>query len=508
MKKAVIFTRVSSLKQDFDRQISDLKPLTKKDGYKENEIAYITHKESATKNNIQNRKSIAELKDLIDNNPIECVYITEISRLARRNDVLYNILSLLEEKKICLVVQNPTEIRTFKNGKPNPEAMLIINFMSYLAIQESEIKIERVKSGVRQKQAEGKITASKVKFGYDRDKNNKPAINEQQAEAVRDIYSMYLNGNTVGQIWQKYDGTGLFPMLTKVTGRSRMIKILKDKTYIGDNAIIKYPAIVDNQLFESVQQRLKDKTTRTREDTKVIYFCKNLIKYGDRAMTPELGKKAYTYDDRINGKRYSINVNVIDSLAKNEACNALASMNQKDAKARKKNASERLKMVEMKLSQIGTTLEELEAEKDRLNYQFQKGRLSEDKYEFSYTKVEEEIAHVYNEKEELTNTQLQLKNILSKKNFSHMEGVKNYYSLLNITDPIQCQSLVRESVREIQVSQLEKGRYKIEFNFIDESLNTPSWFEYTVRGWKIQLYKHYGDDLDVEDYTNCWEKRI
>ena len=79
---------------------------------------------------------------------------------------------------------------------------------------------------------------------------------------------------------------------------------------------------------------------------------------------------------------------------------------------------------------------------------------------------------------------------------------------MNITDPIQCQSLVRESVREIQVSQLEKGRYKIEFNFIDESLNRPTWFEYTVRGWKIQLYKHYGDDLEVEDYTNCWEKRI
>lgn len=63
----------------------------------------------------------------------------------------------------------------------------------------------------------------------------------------------------------------------------------------------------------------------------------------------------------------------------------------------------------MKLSQIGTTLEELESEKDRLNYQFQKGRLTEDKYEFSYTKVEGEIAHVYNEKVDIKeNAQLSI----------------------------------------------------------------------------------------------------
>lgn len=506
MKKAIIFSRVSSLKQDFDRQISDLKPLVIKDGYKDSEIAYITHKESATKNNIYNRKSISELKDLIDNNPIECVYVTEISRLARRNDVLYNVLALLEERKICLVVQNPTIIRTIQNGKPSAEAMLIINFMSYLAVQEAQIKIERVKSGVKQKQAQGKITASKVKFGYIRGKDNRPVVDEQQAEAVRDIFDMYLNGNTVGQIWQKYNGTGLLPMLSKVTGRSRIIKILKDVTYIGENSIIKYPAIVDRELFQSVQNRLKEKTTRLREDTKVVYFCKNLIKFNGRTLTPELAKKAYTFDDRENGKRYSINVNVIDSLAKNNACNALASMNQKDVKARKKNATERLKMVNLKLSQIGSTLDSLEKEKDRLNYQYQKGRLSEERYDYAYTKTEEEISHVLKEKEELDNTLLQLKNILSKKDMEHMGGIVDYYSLMNITDPVQCQSLVRQAIKEIQLSQIEKGKYRIEFVYVDEALNTPTWYEYIVRGAKIMLYCHYEDN--VEDWSNTWEKRL
>lgn len=47
--KAVIFARVSSIQQEYDRQISDLMPVVKADGYKGDEIYIIKYKESATK---------------------------------------------------------------------------------------------------------------------------------------------------------------------------------------------------------------------------------------------------------------------------------------------------------------------------------------------------------------------------------------------------------------------------------------------------------------------------
>ena len=87
MYKAILFCRVSSDKQTLDRQITDLTPVANRDGYTDSDIKVIQHKESATKNDIYNRKSIRELTELIESNPIECVYVTEISRLARRNDV-------------------------------------------------------------------------------------------------------------------------------------------------------------------------------------------------------------------------------------------------------------------------------------------------------------------------------------------------------------------------------------------------------------------------------------
>ena len=75
--KAVIFARVSSVQQEYDRQISDLMPIVMADGYKDDEIYIIKYKESATKNDFEQRQSVQELITLIDSNPIEIVYKIE-----------------------------------------------------------------------------------------------------------------------------------------------------------------------------------------------------------------------------------------------------------------------------------------------------------------------------------------------------------------------------------------------------------------------------------------------
>lgn len=508
--KAVIFTRVSSKQQDTQRQIEDLKPLVLADGYKDGEISTIQYKESATKNDISKRKSIAELQDLINNNNIECVYVTEISRLARRNDVLYEVLALLEKQNICLVVQHPMLIRTIENGKSNPIANVIISFMSYLAVSESEIKLERQKSGLRQKTEEGKICTSKVKFGYERTKENFAEINEQQARVVRDIFNMYLNGSTIGQIWQKYDRTCFFPTgknkNPKQSGESRMIKILKDTTYIGHNPKFKYPRIVSDDLFQKVQDRLASRVMH-KEVTKEVYFCKNLVHIQGRAMTPQLAKVAYTFDDRENGKRYSININVLDSLAKNNACEALATMNDNNIRQRRENASESLKKLKMKLSNIDSVIKEKEEEKNKLNDMYQRGRLTSIDYDFKYEKVEGEIAFVLKEKEEMQDTQLHLKQFLesSKDKFG---GVSRYYSLLDVEDPVECQKFVREAIKDIQVTFVENNHYDIKFIYNDVTLNNDAHYIYKVRGWKINLYELSNNDTCLDDFTGCWENRI
>lgn len=48
--KAIMFVRVSSNAQDFERQKTALLPLIKSDGYADNEIAILEHKERGQMN--------------------------------------------------------------------------------------------------------------------------------------------------------------------------------------------------------------------------------------------------------------------------------------------------------------------------------------------------------------------------------------------------------------------------------------------------------------------------
>ena len=160
--KAIMFVRVSSNAQDFERQKTALLPLIKSDGYADNEIAIVEHKESATKNDFNSRQSLQELQNYINTCNIQNVYVHEISRLARRSDVMYKVMALLEEHKICLVCATPTLLRTIENGVPNPVAHMMFAFLSQVAQSEMEQKNIRTATGRAQKLKEGKIGRAHV----------------------------------------------------------------------------------------------------------------------------------------------------------------------------------------------------------------------------------------------------------------------------------------------------------------------------------------------------------
>lgn len=500
--KAICFCRVSSDKQSYDRQKSDLIPMMKSDGYKDDEISIINHKESATKNNVQNRKSISELKELIANNPIESVYICEISRLARRNDVLYSVLALLEEKKICLIVKSPMEIRTIVNGEPNPIAHVIIAFMSHLAVSESIIKVERQKSGYNQKVKDGKVVSSKVKFGYKR-VNGYAQIDHQCAKIVNEIYELYLNDMSVTSIWDYYKHSGVFPNIPNKSGWSKITYILRDKTYIGENEYFNYPKLIDIDLFNAVQVKM-DNNKLVKSNLMNVYYCQGLVKIDGHTMTPNASQCTYTYRDCNTLKTCGISINVIDSLALNLACVALSSMMQTTNQQRRENAAERLEMAKNKALGIVGSIKDNEKEQDRLNYVFTKGKMSEDKYLFEMERLEGELNHLLKEQEELNVLCNQLENVITKTSDS-MQQSKDYNALMSVDDDNERKRMVRDAIDSINLTKIEKG-YEIRFDYKDKSLNDDVYYLYKQSGPKINLYAVY-DDV-YEDYTGCWENRV
>ena len=503
--KAIIFARVSSVQQDYDRQISDLLPVVKEDGYKKNEIYIIKHKESATKNNFEQRQSVQELIDLIEHNPIEIVYTSEVSRLARRSDVTYGILKVVTEKNICIYIQKPQPIRSINiDGTPNPTFTIMFAFLQSMAEQESVIKLERLKSGIKQKRIEGRITG-KIKFGYDRTEDNKPTPNPIQAKAIRDIFDMYLTNHTIGEIWRKYQDTGLLGELSRSSGEGRIKKILHDPAYIGEHPIFQYQPIVSKEIWNATQERFKSRGKK-KMVTKVIYLCQGIIRCKGRAMTPRYDKKQYELVDKNIGKKYCVNVNVLDSLAKEASCGVSSVLDGKAIRQRLKSLSESLKMANLRVSKCDSTLKSLDRQRERVNDMYQKDKIDEYEWNKRLQGIDEESDRCQTIKKEQVNNIASFssaKEQLAKKLANNNRRLEDK-PYMDITDPIEERELVRKCIKNIDVIPLSKGNYKIVLYYQDPSFNSDVWYHYVVRGWKITLQYVCGDIVREME----WQKRI
>lgn len=551
MKKAVLFARVSSAKQDFERQKEDLMPLIKQDGYSEDEVAIINYKESAIKNDIQNRKSITELIKIIDDNPIENVYVTEISRLARRNDVMYSVLSLLEQKEITLVVQQPQLIRTYEtvNGRKQKSAIasLIIQFMSYLAETEMATKQERFASGRKQKIAEGHITTSRFKFGYD--KVNKCAvINKDKAALIVKMFKDYASGKSTGLIWEDIKHLGYLDANPNklYSGAKRVYSILSDPTYIGKNRTYKYPQIVDEELFNKVQEMLKqNKLIKVR--TSNIYYCQGLIKYKGRILSPNLSDA--TYQIKLVGESFAININVMDSVAKNLAAMALTMTSRKDKQRQKEEYRQRLMTLNKENEVIDIKIKGKEKEYERNNELYRKGRQSEKDTDYYASKIEEEIEFLNKEKSENNVAILEIENILkedlnskgnevlqSTLNYllslpeeeankvelnkqqtealnawyegKETEDTRYYYNLLSMTTDEEIYNYIHQAIESITIRKAFKCNnvFFFKVTYKDKTIPNNALYKYVRKGWQIKLYAYI--DKVCYDWSDTWEKRI
>lgn len=103
MKKAVILARVSTMAQDFDRQIDELKSYALNNNL--NIMKIFANKISGAKSNDE-RCEIIELIQYVKENHVDKVLVLEISRLGRNTLEALKVIELLNHEKICLCVKN------------------------------------------------------------------------------------------------------------------------------------------------------------------------------------------------------------------------------------------------------------------------------------------------------------------------------------------------------------------------------------------------------------------
>jgi len=226
------------------------------------------------------------IADALDSK-IDLIVTKSVSRFARNTvDSLTTIRKLKEAGCECLFQKE--NIMTFDS-----KGELLITIMSSLAQEESRSISENVTWGQRKRFSDGKVSMPYGQFlGYQKGANGLPEIVPEEAETVRKIYRLFMQGKSTNAIachlteegiptpggrtqWQratvesilsneKYKGSALLQKSFTVDFLSKKMKPNEGEVpqyYVADS----HPAIIEPSEWEKVQAELaKRKNCRNR----------------------------------------------------------------------------------------------------------------------------------------------------------------------------------------------------------------------------------------------------
>ena len=143
--EAIIYSRVSSLSQDFERQLINLKIVAHEKGWHVKRT--FQEKISGTVKS-GSRNEFKMLLEYIDKTPVQVIMTSEISRIGRRVVDVLNFVELLHEKGIALYIQQ-FNMLTMENGKENPVAKMLLQMLSIGAEMENNQRKIRQYEGIQ-----------------------------------------------------------------------------------------------------------------------------------------------------------------------------------------------------------------------------------------------------------------------------------------------------------------------------------------------------------------------
>lgn len=175
MEKVVILARVSTDKQDYQRQIVELTDYCSKVGW---EIVKVFANKVSGAKKTEERPEVLEMLSYVKEHDIKRVCCLEVSRLGRNTLEALKVIQMLNDNKVSLFIKNYNLETLNPDGTPNPVASLITTILLEVASMERRTILERVNSGRNQYIA--KCRKEGIKMGRPSDyKKSDDAYKEQ-----------------------------------------------------------------------------------------------------------------------------------------------------------------------------------------------------------------------------------------------------------------------------------------------------------------------------------------
>jgi len=401
MKKICIFSRTSTTSQDVEQQTKALINEANRLGYSKSQQVIIEYQESGIKLNADTRQGIKAMKEAIENDKdIDCMICWELTRIARRADVIYNIRDFLVEHKVRWLVCKPYMELIDIEGKVTQVSSLMLGIFSSFAESEMMVKRERFDRAKNKMRIEGKILTGAVLFGYNRNNDGYAEIDEDKANIVREIFRRYENGESCGIIADDMLIRNIWTTRRRNSIIVNVNAILNDDRYAGSKV---YPSIISREQFERCRQICSThrQFCNKRSKTKQIYMLNGIIctKSGF-AMCGSQSNGRYVKPDPTEG-RISINLELIDEIAIDVIKDVVMKHNVIDSEKERHELNKERELNEIRIKGIDRRIEEIKEENDRIEMRIIKGRLNEDKGDMMIDNNMKEIYKLADEKENL-----------------------------------------------------------------------------------------------------------
>jgi DNA invertase Pin-like site-specific DNA recombinase len=153
MQKAAIYTRVSTTRQNTNRQVAELQDYAQRQGFEV--VLVISEVVTGSSRNVD-RPGLQQIFELARKGEIQEVISLELSRLGRNaTDVRQTILHLIG-LGICTHIVNRNLKSLDRNRKKDSTVMLILGLLADLAEMEKETLVERINSCLDEARRKGK----------------------------------------------------------------------------------------------------------------------------------------------------------------------------------------------------------------------------------------------------------------------------------------------------------------------------------------------------------------
>ena len=278
--RCAVYTRKSSehgLEQDFnslDAQREAAEAYIKSQAHEGWKLIKTHYDDGGLSGGTMERPALQSLLADIQSRKIDIVVVYKVDRLTRSLADFAKLVELFEAHGVSFVSVTQQFNTTTSMGR------LTLNVLLSFAQFEREIAGERIRDKFAASRRKGMWMGGTIPLGYDV-RDRKLIVNEAEADTVRLIFARYLALGCVSSLRAELDRNGVRSKQRILTsgrilggcsfGRGALYHLLRNRIYRGEvvHQGIAYPgehsAIVDEDLWNTVQAKLSGNLTRRRQ---------------------------------------------------------------------------------------------------------------------------------------------------------------------------------------------------------------------------------------------------